>query len=54
MKLWMWLLVGFSVAGISFWLIVVTHANPIPVALFVRSQCRGDRRNLLDDVGGDA
>jgi hypothetical protein len=35
MKLWMWLLVGFSVSGISFWLIVVTHANPIPVVLFV-------------------
>jgi hypothetical protein len=35
MKLWMWLFVGFSVTGISFWLIVATHANPIPVAIFV-------------------
>ena len=30
MKLWTWLLVGFSIAGISFWLVVVTHAHPIP------------------------
>jgi hypothetical protein len=34
MKLWMWVLLGFSVTGISFWLIVVTHANPIAVVLF--------------------
>ena len=35
MKLLMWLLVGFSFTGISFWLIVVTHANLIPVVVFV-------------------
>jgi hypothetical protein len=34
MKLWMWVFVGFSVTGISGGLIVVTHANPIFVAIF--------------------
>jgi hypothetical protein len=34
MKLWIWLFVGLGVTGISFRLIVVTHANPIPVAIF--------------------
>jgi hypothetical protein len=35
MKLWTWLLIGFSVTGISSWLIVKTHSHPIPVAIFV-------------------
>jgi len=30
----MWSLAGFTIAGISFWLMVVTHGNPIPTALF--------------------
>ena len=35
MKLSMWFFVGFSIAGISFWLTVVTHAHPVPVAIFI-------------------
>jgi hypothetical protein len=36
-KLWMWLLVGLGIALVSFRLIVVTHAHPIAVAIFVAS-----------------
>jgi hypothetical protein len=35
MKFWAWLLIGFGIVGISFWLIVVTHAHLIPVVIFV-------------------
>jgi hypothetical protein len=35
MKLAMWVLMGSSVIGVSFWLIIVTQANPIPVSVFV-------------------
>jgi len=35
MKLWLWVLIGMSVAGLSFWLIVITGANPVPVTVFV-------------------
>jgi hypothetical protein len=35
MKLWLWFVLGMSVLGISFWLIVITHANPVPVTVFV-------------------
>ena len=34
MKLWAWVILGMSVAGLSFWLIVITDANPVPVTLF--------------------
>ena len=30
----MWLLLGFTIAGISFWLTVLTHGNPIPTTVF--------------------
>src|SRR3954447_10985933 len=37
MKLAMWVLMGSSVTGVSFWLVFVTQANPIPVSIFVLS-----------------
>jgi len=35
MKLWAWALGGLSIMAISFWLIVLTDANPIPLTVFV-------------------
>jgi hypothetical protein len=35
MKLLLWVLTGSSVAGVSFWLVIVTQANPLPVSVFV-------------------
>ena len=35
MKLWAWVVLGMSVAGLAFWFIVRTHGNPVPVIVFV-------------------
>ena len=34
MKLWAWVLMWFGVAGVLFWLIVITDGSAVPVALF--------------------
>jgi hypothetical protein len=35
MKLFLWVLLGFSVAGIAFWLLVTSGTPPNPVFLFL-------------------
>ncbi len=35
MKLWAWVILGMSVAGLTFWLIVLTDGNPVLVTVFV-------------------
>ena len=35
MKLWVWVILGFSIAGLAFWFVVKTDGNPVPVTVFI-------------------